>query len=48
MDMVECENVPTRVDLQDENLQIQFAKRFEIGQNSMLIQDTNSNIYLVG
>ena len=31
IDMVECENVPTLIDLKDENDQPKLAKRFAIG-----------------
>ena len=48
IDMVECENVPTLVDIRDENDKPQLAKRFAIGQNTMLVQDTNNNIYQAG
>jgi alpha-tubulin suppressor-like RCC1 family protein len=37
MDMVECENVPTSVDLRDENEAPHLAKDFVIGQGTMLI-----------
>jgi len=37
MDMVECENVPTQVELRDENEELHLAKDFVIGQATMLI-----------
>ena len=37
MDMVECENVPTLVELRDENEAVHLAKNFVIGQSTMLI-----------
>jgi alpha-tubulin suppressor-like RCC1 family protein len=48
IDMVECENVPTLVDLRDESDQIIPAKSFAMGQNSMLVQDENNKIYMIG
>ena len=43
--MVECENVPTLVDLKDENEKPMLAKTFTMGQNTMMIQDTNNSLY---
>ena len=48
IDMVECENIPTLVDLKDENEAGQIAKKFAIGQNTMMMQDLNDDIYITG
>lgn len=48
IDMVECENIPTFIDLKDENETAKVAKRFAIGQNTQIIQDTENQIYLAG
>jgi len=37
IEMVECENVPTLVDLRDENEQPHQVKNYSVGQNTMLI-----------
>ena len=37
LDMVECENIPTFVDLKDDDEAGQTAKQFAIGQNTMMI-----------
>lgn len=37
LDMVECENIPTFVDLKDDDEVGQTAKQFAIGQNTMMI-----------
>lgn len=37
IDMVECENQPTYVDLKDENEQGKTVKDFVMGQSTMLI-----------
>ena len=48
IDMVESENMPTLVDLKDENEVPQSVKDFAIGQNTMLIRDHNDDLYQVG
>lgn len=48
IEMVECENMPTQVDLKDENDEPQLVKEMALGQNTMMIQDTNNQIYLTG
>ena len=48
IEMVECENMPTQVDLKDENDEPQLVKKMTLGQNTMMIQDTNNQIYLTG
>lgn len=48
IDIVECENVPTPIDLKDELEKPHLIKRFAIGQNTQIIQDENNAIYLVG
>ena len=37
IDMVECENQPTYIDLKDENEQGKSVKDFVMGQSTMLI-----------
>jgi hypothetical protein len=37
IDMVECENQPTYIDLKDENEQPKIVKDFVMGQSTMLI-----------
>lgn len=39
MDMIECENQPTSVEIRDFNDEVKMGKRFSIGQNTMIIQD---------
>jgi hypothetical protein len=48
IDMVECENVPTMVDLKNENEEPMLAKDFAVGQNTMLVKDENNDIYITG
>jgi hypothetical protein len=48
MDLVESENVPTEVQLLDENEKPHQVSRFSMGQNTMMIQDENSDIYITG
>ena len=40
IDMVECENVPTPVNLMNNEEEVKIPKRFVIGQNTMMIQDS--------
>jgi len=42
IDMVECENVPTIVDLKDEDYEPRLAKGFAVGQNTMMVQDVDN------
>lgn len=37
IDMVECENVPTPIDVKDDSEEPKLVKRFAIGQNTQLI-----------
>ena len=37
IDMIECENIPTWVDLKDDNDQAMIPQDFAIGQNTMMI-----------
>ena len=37
IDMVECENVPTFIDIKDDYENPQLVKNFMMGQNTMLI-----------
>ena len=48
MDMIECENIPTWVELKDPEEKVVFAKNFEIGQNTQIIQDSEDRVYLTG
>jgi alpha-tubulin suppressor-like RCC1 family protein len=48
IEMVESENVPTLVELRDDDDVIIPTKDFGMGQNSMIVQDTNNAIYSVG
>ena len=48
MDMVESENIPTQVELTNEDGKFVAAKNFALGQNTQIIQDTENNIYVVG
>ena len=48
IDMVECENIPTLVDLKDDNETPKLAKTFAIGQNTQIIQDIENQIYITG
>lgn len=46
--MVESENVPTNVFLKDNDGEINLIKDFSIGQNTMMIQDVNNDLYMTG
>ena len=48
IDMVECENIPTVIDLKDDYETPKLAKRFAIGQNTQIIQDVDNDIYIAG
>mmetsp|Transcript_8544 Transcript_8544/g.14407 ORF Transcript_8544/g.14407 Transcript_8544/m.14407 type:complete len:367 (+) Transcript_8544:142-1242(+) len=48
IDMVECENVPTQVDLLDNQDQLKVGKAFAVGQNSMMSMDSDNNVYIAG
>ena len=48
IDMVECENVPTMVDLRNEDEEPMLAKDFAVGQNTMLVKDENNDVYITG
>ena len=48
IDMVESENVPTTINLLDAKGQFKEAKNFAIGPNTMLIQDTDNQLYQTG
>ena len=48
MDMVESENVPTRVLLRNEAGELVAAQDFTMGQNTMMIRDTDGNVYITG
>ena len=44
IDMVECENIPTPIELENGKR----VKSFAIGQNTQIIQDEDNDIHLVG
>ena len=48
IDIVESENVPTYIDLKDDEENPQLAKDFVIGQNTMLIRDEHNELYQTG
>jgi alpha-tubulin suppressor-like RCC1 family protein len=48
IDMIECENVPTLIDLKDEKEGPKAAKNFAVGQYTMLIQDEENSLYQTG
>lgn len=48
IDMVESENVPTMIDLKDENGTPKSAKDFAVGQYTMLVQDEDNQLYQTG
>lgn len=48
IDLVESENVPTLIEMKDLEANPTIAKRFAIGQNTMMIQDSDGKIYITG
>ena len=48
LDMVESENVPTLIDLKDQNEEVKLAKTFAVGQRTQIMQDTDNNVYMTG
>ena len=48
IDMIESENSPVQVNLVNANNEAQIIKDFTNGQNTMLIQDENNQIYKTG
>ena len=48
IDKIESENVPTLIDLKDENGVPKNAKDFAIGQYTMIIQDEDNDMYITG
>ena len=48
IDMVESENVPVQITPTDSNNKSHTVKSFHAGQNTMLIQDEEGNIYKTG
>ena len=47
-EMVESENVPTDVLLEDEDGGVHAATNFSIGQGTMLVRDESKNIWMTG
>ena len=48
IDMIESESVPTEINLKDDDGTPKAAKNFAVGQYTMLIQDTDNELYQTG